>query len=239
VQDGVATRVTAHMSLLLGAGFSRSAGILTAAEIVEKQLRVHALLVDAPSTPAGQTDYTFLMSRLPPIDRADVIRKAIDAGGGRINWAHLLLATLVEAGYVRRILTTNFDPLIVDALAVMGQPVRAFDLASSGHYLPNVLSPGAVVYLHGQAHSLILSNTPEELERLRQPVRSVLEDAVSDSTLVVIGYSGEGDFVFRELEPRSSSFRAGCSGSTTARTAAHRPPRSTRWFARRGERRSS
>jgi NAD-dependent SIR2 family protein deacetylase len=33
----------------------------------------------------------------------------------KINWAHMAIAQLIRNGYVDRILTTNFDPLVLRA----------------------------------------------------------------------------------------------------------------------------
>lgn len=206
--NGVKPRLT----FLLGAGFSASAGIPTAAGIVKRQLEIHPLLADAPPCPLVTSVYSHLMGLLPAVERMRVVREAIgsacaaDTGQPKINWAHLLLATLVEAGYVKRILTTNFDPLAVDALALMGLPVRAFDLSASAHFVSGMLRTGSIVYLHGQSHGLLLSNTIEELATIRVHVREVLQDALSDSTLVIVGYSGACDPVFEELRDTYRQF---------------------------------
>jgi hypothetical protein len=41
-------------------------------------------------------------------------------------------------------LTTNFDPLIVEALAVTGQPIRTYDLNTTGKYHPGTLDPDSL-----------------------------------------------------------------------------------------------
>jgi hypothetical protein len=205
--DGIKPR----LSFLIGAGFSRSAGIPTAGEIVE-QLKVHRHLLNAPPCPADRSLYGHLMGLLPAAERSAVIRSAIDrarrpdANVLQINWAHLFLARLVQAGYVKRILTTNFDPLIIDALSLLGLPAQAFDLTASQDFTPGMLMAGSVVYLHGQAHGLWLSNEPGEMDLIRVHVRGVLQDTLSDSTLVVVGYSGDCDHVFEELRTQRQFF---------------------------------
>ena len=46
--------------------------------------------------------------------RRDLIGGYIDKA--KINWAHLALAQLIHGGYVDRVLTTNFDPLISEGV---------------------------------------------------------------------------------------------------------------------------
>lgn len=108
--DGSRTR---GVTFLLGAGFSVSAGIPTAAEMVAQVLRAHPMLQKAGQPPPGQTEYMHLMTMLPASERTRIIRDAIrkaedpDLHRVKINWAHLLVATLVEAGYVHQILTRS------------------------------------------------------------------------------------------------------------------------------------
>ena len=199
------------VTFLIGAGFSKSAGIPLAGEIVQElraEAKVHPLLRNAGPPPASCSEYAFLMEKLgSPKERAQRVKKYVDRardenGRLKINWSHLLLAAMVEKGCVNRILTTNFDPLIVEALAVTGQPIRTYDLNTTGKYNPGTLDDGAIIYLHGQMHSLFLANAPGEMDRLRGLYPAVLQEAVQDSLLIVIGYSGDCDPVLDSLTMR-------------------------------------
>jgi hypothetical protein len=196
------------VTFLIGAGCSKSAGIPLAGEIVRElreEAKVHPLLRAAGSPPATCSEYAFLMEKLgSPKERAQRIKKYVDRardenGRLKINWSHLLLAAMVEKGCVNRILTTNFDPLIVEALALTGQPIRTYDLNTSGKYHPGTLDEAAIIYMHGQMHSLFLANAPGEMERVRVLYPSVLQEAVQDSLLIVVGYSGDCDPVLDSL----------------------------------------
>jgi tetratricopeptide (TPR) repeat protein len=199
------------VTFLIGAGFSRSTGIPVASEIVKD---LQDMLSDDPLFNAAAaekrqnhvSEYAhFMAALLSPSDRARRIRGYVDRGRNergqlRINWAHLLLAVMVRDGYINRILTTNFDPLVVEALALFGQPIRTFDLNTTRRYDPDILEPGAVIYLHGQMHSLLLANTDDETQRIHQHYRTVLQEALRDSYLVVAGYSGDCDPVLSALD---------------------------------------
>ena len=196
------------VTFLIGAGCSKSAGIPLAGEIVSElreEAKTHPLLSNAGSPPATCSEYAFLMEKLgSPKERAQRIKKYVDRardenGRLKINWSHLLLAAMVEKGCVNRILTTNFDPLIVEALALTGQPIRTYDLNTSGKYHPGTLDEAAIIYMHGQMHSLFLANAPGEMERVRVLYPSVLQEAVQDSLLIVVGYSGDCDPVLDSL----------------------------------------
>ena len=181
--------------------------------MIKDVLQPHPLLKSLGPAPFDQSPYAFLMAKLPPVERIKVIREAIEKAEDpgmkrlRINWAHLLLAPLVDAGYINQILTTNFDPLIVEALSLTAQPIRVFDLTASVGFQAGALQPGSVVYLHGQAHGLWLSNSSEELDRVRRHLNSVFQDALRDSIIIVVGYSGTCDPVLLELIERFPQFR--------------------------------
>ncbi len=194
------------LTLLVGSGFSRSAGIPTAAEIVaELRKDDKPSLRNAGPVPPGLSEYAFLMGKLgSPKDRAERVRgfvdKAKDSSGRlRINWAHLLLAALAEADLIHRILTINFDPLIVEALSLAGLPIRTFDLNAAGRFQPGLLDAGSVIYLHGQMHNLLLANATGELEKVKDLYPAVLQEAIGASLLLVVGYSGECDPVLAAL----------------------------------------
>ena len=97
------------VTFLIGAGCSKSAGIPLAGEIVQElreEAKVHPLLRDAGPPPSSCSEYAFLMEKLgSPKERAQRVKKYVDRardGNGRlkINWSHLLLAVMVEKGYV-------------------------------------------------------------------------------------------------------------------------------------------
>ncbi len=203
-----------RLALLIGAGCSISAGIPAASRIVADYLHPHPLLAGAGTPPADMSEYAYLMSKLSARDRMEIINKCIrmaynesDPPRTKLNWAHLLIATLVNHGYVRQILTTNFDPLLVDAMAITGQPVRTFDLTASDWYMPGRADRGSIMYLHGQAHGLLQAHTSDETHRVRPRIHDVLQEALAECTMIVIGYSGLCDPVFDELRDGFPQFR--------------------------------
>lgn len=202
------------LTLLIGAGCSVSAGIPTAKTIVGQKLRSHPLLVGIEGCPSGVSEYAHLMGRLPPEERMSIIEDCISEANlpespprTRLNWAHLLIATLVHHGYVKQILTTNFDPLLVDAMAITDQPVRTFDLTAADWYMPGRAKRGSIMYLHGQAHGMLQAHTQEDTDRIIPRIKTALQEALTDSTILVVGYSGECDPVFRVLEAEFPQFR--------------------------------
>ena len=96
-------------TLLIGAGCSVKAGIPIAGEFIE------VIRKEFPRAYARATQKTYphLMAQLSSAERRDLIVEYINKA--RLNWAHLAIAQLIKHGYVDRVLTVNFDPLIMRA----------------------------------------------------------------------------------------------------------------------------
>ena len=128
---GAASR---RCSVLLGAGCSISAGIPSASDIV-RQIKVK---FPAAYARAASHDYPDCMAALERGVRRDLIGAYIDKA--KINWAHIALAQLIDGGYVDRVLTTNFDPLISRACALVNSFPAVYDFAASHIFNPDQVS---------------------------------------------------------------------------------------------------
>ena len=181
-------------SLLIGAGVSLTAGIPTAAGFVDEiRQRFPAKVKRAPEA----TTYPACMARLHLGEVRDLISGYVDKA--RINWAHVCIALLMEHGYVDRVLTTNFDPLVARACALSGVFPAVYDFAASQLFKPANLPDRAVFHLHGQRTGFVLLNTEEEVTRLSEASAPVFQNAGQGRTWIVVGYSGDQDPVFKHL----------------------------------------
>jgi len=126
--------------------------------------------------------------------RRDLIGSYIDKA--KINWAHLALAQLIENGFVDRVLTTNFDPLISRACALVNCFPAVYDFAASHVFNPDQVSERSVFHLHGQRDGFVLLNTRDEVNQHRRYIKPAFEDAHKGRIWIVVGYSGENDPVF-------------------------------------------
>jgi hypothetical protein len=198
------------ITFLVGAGFSASAGIPLAGAMVNEMRTRFFTKKELETAPTDSREYAFLMRELGASrTRNSFLSEMIDLGGNKLNWCHLLLARMVERGKVAHVLTTNFDPLMVKALAVTGQDIRTYDVRTSNGYEAGVLTSTSVVYLHGQIHSILLVNSDDEARDARPTYREVLKEAVSSSCLIIVGYSGVNDELFRTLDEEFREFRNG------------------------------
>ncbi|MHB0998128.1 MAG: hypothetical protein ACYC27_02695 [Armatimonadota bacterium] len=179
-------------TLLIGSGCSVTAGIPTGDEFVDVIKR------DWPSAykRASEKTYPICMSELTDCDRRDMIAKYVD--NANINWAHICIAQLIKEGYVDRIFTTNFDPLIIRSCALMQEFPAIYDFAASQEYKPNYIPDKSIFYLHGQRNGFVLMNTQNECRTHSKKLSPVFRDA-GDRMWIIVGYSGQCDPVFEHL----------------------------------------
>jgi tetratricopeptide (TPR) repeat protein len=180
-------------TLLIGAGCSVKAGIPIAAGVVEVIKERYPRAYQR----AQSKTYAKCMSELLLSERRDLIAEYVDKA--KINWAHLCIALLVQSGFVDRVLTTNFDLLVVRACALLNEFPAIYDFAASQLFKAPDIPPKAVIYLHGQYTGFILINTEDDFDRHSHLLGPVFEDAGRGRVWIVVGYSGENDPVFNHL----------------------------------------
>lgn len=180
-------------TLLIGAGCSVKAGIPTAAGFVDI---IRNEYPQAYGRARGKS-YPACMNELALSERRDLIARYVDTA--KINWAHICIAQLIKKGYVDRVLTTNFDSLIVRACALLGLFPAAYDFAVSQVLKPGDLPDMAIFYLHGERTGFVLMNTKEECESHSKLLAPLFDNAGQGRVWLVAGYSGENDPVFDHL----------------------------------------
>ena len=180
-------------SLLIGAGCSVKAGIPLAGTFVDIIKAEH----QAAYSRAVQKSYPHCMYELPPGIRRDLIGRYVDKA--KINWAHIAIAQLIKCDYVDRVLTPNFDPLVMRACALVGEFPAIYDFAASQMFKPAYVPEKAIFHLHGQRTGFRLLHTEEEVNALSKALEPVFEDAGKGRMWLVVGYSGDNDPVFEHL----------------------------------------
>jgi len=173
---------------LIGAGCSVSAGIPLASQLIEQ---VKHKFPRAYEYAQDKKNYNKVMSTLTPNQRTDLLNQYIKSA--KVNWAHLALAQLFHENKIDRILTVNFDPLIVRACAMAGSYPAIYDLAIASKFKSNRIAEKSVFYLNGQHTGFITLNADGELESHRTRLKQIVEDTGFKRTWVIIGYSGEAD----------------------------------------------
>jgi Tfp pilus assembly protein PilF len=137
------------------------------------------------------------MAELTRAERHDLITEAVSQA--KVNWAYVALAQLIREKHVRRILTTNFDPLVMRACALVGVYPAIYDLAASADFKPSFVSEPAIFHLHGQHSGFAQLHTEEEVKKHFDRLKPVFADAGTGRPWIVVGYSGDNDPVFDHL----------------------------------------
>src|SRR5262245_52502161 len=180
-------------ALLIGAGVSVKAGIPLASGFVERICTLHP----AAHKRASAKTYPHCMAELTPGDRHNLITDAVSSA--KVNWAHIAMAQLIKIGRITRVLTTNFDPLVMRACALVGVYPAIYDFATSEDFKPAFVPDPAIFHLHGQHSGFVQLHTANEVERHFNRLRPVFSDDGTGRPWIIVGYSGDNDPVFRHL----------------------------------------
>lgn len=209
--------------MLLGSGISRSARIPTGWEITLELVRKVATLADEPCEPdpadwyfkrfGKDPDYSDLLDAVAktPAERQQLLRgyweptaEERDEGAKLPTAAHRAIAELVKAGYIRVILTTNFDRLMESALQDVG--VVPTVLSTVDHIegaVPLIHTACTLIKIHGDYLDTRILNTPEELEDYPEPFKKLLDRLFDEFGLVICGWSADWDVALKSALTRA------------------------------------
>ena len=122
--------------------------------------------------------------------------------------AHHAIAALVAQGFVKVIITTNFDRLIESALREQGIVPKI--ISSPDHaqgMLPLIHTKCCVFKIHGDYLDTRILNTPIELATYPCEFNRLLDRIFDEFGLIVCGWSAEWDSALREAIFRTPSRR--------------------------------
>lgn len=111
------------------------------------------------------------------------------------------LAELVVAGLVRTVLTTNFDPLVPEALRARRELriVNTVESPSDVTVVSTAPDYPQVVFLHGSVRHYSDQNLLRETKTLQPHLRDALRPLLRDHPLVVLGYRGAEPSIMVDL----------------------------------------
>lgn len=181
------------VNLLTGAGCSISAGIPSANDFITKICRDFPYEYER----CKHKTYGECMNKLTPTERRSLIAEYVN--DAKVNWCHLCIAKLIKEGFVDRVLTTNFDNLLVRACAIVDYYPSIYDLTYINDGRSDFMFDKSIIYLHGQYNGLILCNTKEEVENQTKKISGIFKELNRKSVWIVVGYSGENDAISKLL----------------------------------------
>lgn len=187
---------------IIGAGASRSAGVLTASEMVAEISEKYAELVGGLPEDNRQ-DYGKVMRLLNPSQREEYIKPLLN--NAKINWGQIALASLIANNHISSVLTFNFDLILERASALLGLQVPVYDFGAAPTDNVRRLANPAIIHLHGQSFGMVLLNTDEETKQHKKAIEPILKETVQEHLTVVIGYSGMNDSAFEVIADKFNS----------------------------------
>lgn len=239
-------------AVLLGSGLSRSAEIPTGWEITLDLVRRVADAQGASEQSdwakwyreqTGQEpNYSVLLEEIAssPDERRAILHRYIEPdeqdreeGRKTPTKAHHAIAQLVRAGYVRVIVTTNFDRLMENALREQGiEPTVVASADALAGAEPLTHSRCYVLKLHGDYKDARILNTDQELSAYPDGYNRLLDRIFDEHGLIICGWSGEWDHALRAAFLRAPNRRypvywaaRGTLGSGAQELATHRAAR--------------
>lgn len=204
-------------ALLLGSGLSRASGIPTGWEILLDLIRKLAMLKKDNCEPDpeawfreeynSEPNYSSLLDVIAKTttERQQLLRGYFeptederDQGVKVPSAAHRAIAKLVAAGYLRVIITTNFDRLMERALEEAGVALTVISTTDQlAGVLPLAHSGATVIKLHGDYTDTRIKNTEEELATYDEILDRLLDRVFDEYGLIVSGWSGDWDTALR------------------------------------------
>lgn len=212
--------------LLLGAGASVKSGVpladdLAALAVRHTYCRERGLAEDDPSIkrsdwfpwlakehkwfdPASSlvAQYPRVVERLlqPREDRKQFFLAQIAPRVPR-STGYSALAELIAAGWLRTILTPNFDHLIHDACRAESRirRIQSIQTPSEADLISTALPYPQIVHLHGSVEHYTDQNLEDETRELDAALRQRLLPLLRDRPLIVLGYRGAEPSIMRDL----------------------------------------
>ncbi len=182
---------------ITGAGCSVTAGIPLAQKIVSELNKKFPLELK-PLSDKDRKDYGKCMARLETSKRREYLQKYI--GKAKVNWAHIALACLMKEGYIRRVMTFNFDNLLARSCGLLGEYPPIYDFTAANLNLHRLIDDPAIVHLHGQGHGFVQLNTESETKEHAERLKGFVGHILSESPTLFIGYSGNSDAFLPQVE---------------------------------------
>ena len=214
-------------AVLVGSGVSRAAKVPTGWEITLDLIRKLAKLCDETCDPdperwyrekfKKEASYSDLLDELArtPAERQQLLRAYFepndqerDEGEKEPTATHRAIAALAAQGFIKVILTTNFDRLVETALTdegVVPTILSSPDQVKGAH--PLIHTQCCVFKVNGDYLDTRIRNTPAELDEYPPEFNQLLDRIFDEFGLIVCGWSAEWDSALCKAIYRAKSRR--------------------------------
>lgn len=214
-------------AVLLGSGISRSAGILTGYEITLDLASKLSTMIEKKEVKdvskwykdyfKEDMNYSKIITKLAKTrsERSNLLKpyfepteKEKEEGKKIPTKAHRSIAKLVKYGYLRMILTLNFDRLMEEALTAEGINPRVISSVDSIKGTPPPIHSNCILFkIHGDYLDSRIRNTVEELEKYPNKYNKYLDRIFDEYGLIICGWSSDYDIALRNALQRIKNRR--------------------------------
>ena len=200
-------------AVVIGSGVSKTAGIPTGWDVTLNLVQRVATVYGERPEPDPETwfankfgsgpDYSDLLNQLAktPSERQQLLRAyweptddEREEGEKEPTVAHHAIAALMAAGFIKVVVTTNFDKLMERALSAAGIEATVLSTDDQIRGAPPLDHIQHLVFkVHGDYLDTRIRNTAEELAQYPEEVDDLLDRIFDEYGLIVCGWSGEWD----------------------------------------------
>ena len=214
-------------ALLVGPGLSSAAGIPSGTAIAHNLIRRLAVIEGAQPEPDPETWYQRRFSEVPdylkvvqrlattPAERLNLLRgyfeptsEEREQGFRTPTAAHRVIAQLVKLGYLRMILTTNYDQLIEQALTdeeIVPEIIDSEETLQSA--MPYVHNQCTLIKLHGDYRNSRMKHSLDEIAAYSPQLNAYLDRVFDDFGLIICGWPAVRDTALRNAILRAPNRR--------------------------------
>ena len=214
-------------ALLLGSGVSRSAKIPTGWEITLNLIRQVAAVENAEPSPTPEKwwqetrgkapDYGEILDAIArfPAERQQLLKRYFEpteeerAEGSKLPMpGHRAIARLIASGFIRIVVTTNFDRLLEMSLQEVGiSPVVISTSDQVAGMMPLAHSGPTIVKVNGDYLDTRIRNTAAELATYDENLGRLLAQIFDEYGLIICGWSADWDLALADAITRTQSRR--------------------------------
>jgi hypothetical protein len=216
-------------ALLIGSGVSRKSGIPTGWDVVIDLIKRLAVVNNENCEPnpvhwfkekyREDPDYSTILSKLAstPSERINLLKpyfeptsEELEEGLKQPTKAHKSIAKLIKQGYVKVVITTNFDRLLETALQNEGiAPVVIRYADDIDGTFPLVHSELTIIKINGDYQDSRFLNTKKELSDYPEKLKKLILQIINEYGLISCGWSGKWDEGLLNTIRQSENFRFG------------------------------
>jgi hypothetical protein len=169
--------------LVLGAGASVSSGTSLNRAVVERVVGTYDLKA-----------FDEHLSQCSDDERFAVLRELVE--GAAPSQGYRCLAELIRSGYFNVVLSTNFDPLLEDAITELRMRRRDYVFLVHGVMEPDLIADHMdkpvprvkILKLHGDLFYCKFFYTGQEIAEFPQPIQYTLETCLNHRDVLIVGH---------------------------------------------------